>query len=108
MKEDKELEEAKKYIRIILRQKDLPDAAKSLGYVYAVDAIETVLQTNEKLKQELQNSIPKKKIEDKIEKLKEKYNNSVNDIYKKPTEALIDFQRIVGAIEVLQDLLKDK
>ena len=54
------------------------------------------------------DSIPKKKIEDKKKEQEEKYNNSVNDVYKKPTEALIDFQRIVGAKEVLQELLEDK
>ncbi len=38
-----EVEKAIKYIRMILREKDLPDAAKSLGYVYGTEAIETVL-----------------------------------------------------------------
>ena len=85
-------------------------------------AIRTVLQAIVKLqkqcrelikeKQELSSalldSIPKKKIEDKKKEQEEKYNNSVNDVYKKTTEALIDFQRIVGAKEVLQELLEDK
>ena len=78
-----ELEEAKKYIIMILRQKDVPDAVKSQECIYAVEAIETVLQALEKLqkhckemikeKQELTSalldSIPKEKIEDKIEYL---------------------------------------
>lgn len=65
-----------------------------------VQAIEIVLQA-------LDNSIPEKKIEDKKKELEEKYNNSVNDVYKEPIEALIDFQRIVGAKNTLKELLEE-
>lgn len=57
-----ELEEAKNYIRMIIRQREVPDSAKALGYAYASEAIETVLQA-------LDNSIPKERVEKKIEEL---------------------------------------
>ena len=37
------LEEAKKYIKMIILRQEIPDSAKALGYVYAEEAIETVL-----------------------------------------------------------------
>lgn len=108
-KEKMELEEAIKYIRTILRQKELPDAVKSLGYVYATEAIETVLgeleklhydnyrldKENQKLFEININSIPKKKIEDKKKEL-EKIKTQNGDTY-------ID---VVLATKVLQELLK--
>jgi len=44
------LEEAKKYIRMIIRQQEIPDSAKALGYVYASEAIETIIIGGIKLK----------------------------------------------------------
>lgn len=37
------IEEAKNYIKMIIKRKEIPDSAKALGYVYASEAIETVL-----------------------------------------------------------------
>ena len=106
MNEDKmELEEAIKTLKIVVNKSDQPFKF----------AIETVLQTLEKLqkhckemtkeKQELSSalldSIPKKKIEDKIEELKKEgfeYENSVCTMYYKKQDE----------IDTLQELLEDK
>ena len=42
------IEEAKKYIRMIIRKKEIPDSAKALGYVYAEESIETILSELDK------------------------------------------------------------
>lgn len=82
-----ELEEAIKYLKIIKMDKN---NLNKIGYVYGTEAIETVLQV-------LENSIPKKKIEDEIEELKnmkvggEVFTTAVN-----------------FAIKELQELLEDK
>ena len=60
------------------------------------DAIETVLQ-------ELENSIPKKKIEDKIKEL-EHLIEEVKDV----VGLGFDCIEYKGAIQVLQELLEDK
>ena len=93
-----ELEEV---IKIYNELKPHKKIIKSIDTDFFFKFVETVLQ-------ELKNRIPKKKIEDKKKECEEKYDSIVNDVYKKPTEALIDFQRIVGAKEVLQELLEDK
>lgn len=43
-----DIEEAKEYIKMIIRKQEIPDSAKALGYVYATEAIETVLSELEK------------------------------------------------------------
>ena len=42
------IEEAKGYIKMIIRKQEIPDSAKALGYVYATEAIEAVLSELEK------------------------------------------------------------
>ena len=121
-----ELEEAKKYIIMILRQKDVPDAVKSQECIYAVEAIETVLNYLERYKrlavanlknseefqdnickhrcilksqlQELEeNSIPKKKIENEIEMLKAQCGGNVFHIQ----------QTLNAEIKLLEKLLEE-
>lgn len=43
-----DIEEATEYIKMIIRKQEIPDSAKALGYVYATEAIETVLSELEK------------------------------------------------------------
>lgn len=106
--EDKQmkLEEAKNYIRTMIRQQEIPDSAKALGYVYASEAIETVLQVLEEYEKQLDldyvrnNYISKDKVREKIINLRASCtNNSVNDIYKNQ----INFQ-----IRILEKLLEEK
>lgn len=91
------LEEAKEYLRNLIKNDDTMDEVKALSYFYGVEAIETVLQEiehlqkencgkdclietldhNEKVKDEyikhledkIRNNISKDKIREKIEKL---------------------------------------
>ena len=123
MKDKMELEEAIKYIRTILRQKELPDAAKSLGYVYAVEAIETVLQALKNLQEE--NCILKNRqcigkfMEVNIENLsevlspyyipKKKIENLLEEVY--TDEGIgyeLDKDEKPGAVRVLRKILEDK
>lgn len=53
------------------------------------------------------DSIPKSLVEEYLKEAKEEYNKNVNEVYKNPTEALIDFQRTVGKKSVLEELQKE-
>ena len=87
-----ELEEAiKKLEKFIGLFYEFPNPKSVSIRDYEVSAIETVLQ-------ELQNSIPKKKIENEIEILKAQCGGNVFHIQ----------QTLNAEIRLLQDLLKDK
>ena len=43
------IEEAEKYIRMMLRDNEIPDGAKTISYVYAKEAIQTLLKENKQL-----------------------------------------------------------
>ena len=123
-----ELEEAKKYIIMILRQKDVPDAVKSQECIYAVEAIETVLQELEQKEKRIyylenmakaditheidkhkfeiyKNYIPKGKIEDKIEELVKKLNEPNCDRWEKDDG--IYYDKLKVQIRLLQELLEE-
>lgn len=63
---------------------------------------------HQQFKELKENSIPKQVIRDKIEELDKEYNKKVNEVYKNPTEALIEFQRVVGAKKILEELLESE
>lgn len=62
------IKEAEEYIKMIIRKQEIPDSAKALGYVYATEALETVLS-------ELENSISISKVEETIEELNQEIEN---------------------------------
>ena len=79
-----DVKEAEEYIRIMLRDKDIPDGAKTISYVYAKEAIEIVLAELEKKDNE-------------IEELKKRVPSMDNMTY------LGDYE---GILKIEQELIK--
>ena len=72
-----------------------------------------VLKENEEYSKQLdldyvdKNYIPIQKVKNEKEKLDEKYNELVDEVYNNPIKALTDFQRIIGGREILKKILKE-
>lgn len=80
---------------------DITQVFKDLGLSEeTIIADEMVIEIKKKF-------ISKDKIREINKEIQEKYNKSVNDVYQNPTEALIEFQRLVGKLEILKELLED-
>lgn len=96
MNEDKmELEEAKKYLKLMKMDKN---NLNKIGYVYGTEAIKTVLEA-------LENSIPRKKIEDVLKKIQEEYELLLEHQSGKESNRTI---RLHGKIDLAQELLEEK
>lgn len=96
---NKNLEERlNKYGGIEELDKTILELSRILGNV-SIDSMVNTIKTN---------FINKQVIRDKIEELDKEYNKKVNEVYKNPTEALIEFQRVVGAKKILEELLESE
>lgn len=107
-----ELEKAIKQLEIMLncRKKQKEEFPECQNCNEDIKAIETVLQT-------LKNSIPKKKIEDKIKELKNKIKQNENELRKKPEPVDSGFSsfdeyfkwhsKVIHENELLKEEIKD-
>lgn len=99
-----ELEEAIEYVKFLIRDLKADNYNKNF-----IKALETALNY-------IKNSIPKKKIEDKIGKLKEEYMSILNEYGNTDVDVIINIPnenvrkhlgKLVERILVLQELLED-
>lgn len=74
---------------------------------FGLDDLSVLVNLIEKQQKEIENSISKDKIRKINKDLQDKYNKSVDNVYQNPTEALIEFQRLVGKLELIQELLEN-
>lgn len=81
---------------LIERLKEL----KEEGAILGEDEVKILLNL-------IENSVSKDKIRKINKDLQDKYNKSVDNVYQNPTEALIEFQRLVGKLELIQELLEN-
>ena len=69
-------EEAEKYIKMMLRDTDIPDRLKTISYVYAREAIQKLLDTNKKQQEEIE------KLKKHNKELLRKLKNRVKEVKK--------------------------